>query len=72
MLAVVGLGEAVRLDGMEMQAVDGCRSRCVWAAGVEVQMDGRSASVLVPGTGVLRRISAIQAANALALTLTLT
>lgn len=36
---------------MGMQAVDGRRSRCVGLAGVEVQKEGRSVSVLVPGTG---------------------
>lgn len=41
MLTVVGLGEAVRHDGMGMQAVDGRRSRRVGAAGVEVQMERR-------------------------------
>lgn len=34
-----------------MQAVDSRRSRCVGLAGVEVQKEGRSVSVLVPGTG---------------------
>lgn len=63
-------GEPVGGDGMGMQAVDGRRSRCVGAAGVDVKMDGRSMSVLVPGTGLLRRIPANQVAYAAALALT--
>ena len=64
MMTAEGEAQGVRRDAMEMQAVYGRRSRCVWVAGVEVQIDGGSVSVLVPGTGLLRRDSANQAVNA--------